>query len=97
MLTNRDLLSSNMKYEKLKKELNETFNLLTDDVICLRENIAKLSNEISTKESQIVIFQNLNDKYINENKILKSKIEKIWTEIENVDDFCKDLNRFNKD
>ena len=77
MLTNRDLLSSNMKYAKLMNELNENFHLEYDDYICFRENNVKLSNEISTKKSQIVIFQNLNNKYINENKVLKSNIEKI--------------------
>ena len=96
METNRDLYNSNKKYEDLRDKLRKNKKLVLDSFLCNFQKSNKLYTETSIMERQITTLQSLNDKYINENKLLESEIVKMWNEIENVDDFCKVINCFNK-
>ena len=95
--TNRYLYDTNNNYEVLNKDLDTKSKLLQENLESEIYDCNVLSDKVSLMKSKITTLKSLNDKYINENKVLKSKIEKMWNEIKNTDDFCKDLNRFNKD
>ena len=63
----------------------------------LKERNIKLSNKLSVKITQIKALHCSNDKYINENKVLKNEIKNMQEKIRKVYDNCDDLNRFNKE
>ena len=77
METNRDLYNFNRKYENLVKKLDKSKILLNKKLRCIIDDNHKLNYENLDKRSQIITLKNLNDKYINENKVLKSKIKKM--------------------
>ena len=83
--------------QRIIKFTNILITLSEKNVIKYQNYNDSLLKNLSTKTTQIDTLQSLNNKYINENKIIKNQIQKIREKVENAYDFCKDLNRFNKD
>ena len=75
--TNRYLYDSNDNYGDLKKDLDTEFKLLEENIESATDEYNVLSDKVSLMKSKITTLKSLNDKYINENKVLKSKIEKM--------------------
>ena len=109
--TNKKLLNDTINKIQENSELTMSINNTIKNVESINASIVSseknvmnlrglndsLLKNLSTKTTQINDLQSSNDKYINENKIIKNQIQKIREKVENAYDFCKDLNRFNKD
>ena len=92
---------------KLMKSVNDNLDLIKSSIEFIEstkqnkkgyeEIITERSNELSIKITQMKALQSLNDKYTNENKVLKNKIKKIREKVRKANDKCDDLHCFNKE
>ena len=87
MNDNLDLIKSSIEFIESTKQNIKYFEV----------NITERSNELSVKITQMKALQSLNDKYTNENKVLKNKIKKIQEKVRKAYDKCDDLHCFNKE
>ena len=87
VIDNLDLIKNSIEFiESTKQNIKDYEEIITES-----------SNELSVKITQMKALQSLNDKYTNENKVLKNKIKKIREKVRKANDKCDDLHCFNKE
>ena len=94
---NSELIMSINNTMRNIESMNASIVSSEKDIMNLQGLKDSLLNNLSTKTTQINALQSSNDKYINQNKVIKNHIKKIREKVGNAYDYCKDLDCFNKD